>query len=113
MHTTNPKPNLAFALPIVVRYRLFAQSPLNTKTFGNTQEERNNFQNFIESMRAKAVKQTYTTPSGATAERWVLVDKGQVDYMSIGFTDPEFEAKKQAKRQAVKAKIAAWRAGEI
>lgn len=109
----NTKPSLAFALPIVVRYRLFTQSPLNTKTFDITPEGRTSFQTFIESMRAKAVKQTYTTPSGATSERWVLVDKGQVDYMSIGFTDPEFEAKKQAKRAAVKAKIAAWRAGEI
>ena len=112
-HIATADPALAHALPIVVRYRLFQDSPVRTKTFGVTQDGRTDFFNFITSMRAHAVEEEYTTPTGAKNKRWVLVDKGQVDYMSVGFVDPAFEAAKLAKAQKAKALIAAWRAGRV
>jgi hypothetical protein len=115
-HITHADPSLAYALPIVVKYRLFQDAPVRTKTFGITPEARASFFNFITSMGAKAVEEEYTTPKGGKSKRWVLVDRGQVDYMSVGFTDPVFEAAKLAKAQQAKAKaqqlIAAWRAGK-
>ncbi len=112
-HITHADPSLAYALPIVVKYRLFQDAPVRTKTFGITPEARASFFNFITSMGAKAEKVVGSNGS----ESWVVTDRGQVDYMSVGFTDPVFEAAKIAKAQQAKAKaqqlIAAWRAGSI
>lgn len=50
---------------------------------------------------------------GATAEltnnRWVLTDKGQVDYMVVSFVDSEAYAKVEAQRLLAKQMIANWK----
>lgn len=112
-YLTHADPSLAYALPIVVKYRLFQDAPVRTKTFGITPEGRASFISFVTSMGAKAVEEEYTTPTGAKNRRWVLADRGQVDFMSVGFVDPAFEAAKLAKQQQTKALIAAWRAARV
>lgn len=91
----------AHAHPAVVYYRLFQNSRLDSKTFGVTDEGRQAMGDFLHSM-------------GATAElidgRWVLTDKGQVDYMVVTFVDSEAHAKREAQRILAKQMIANWKA---
>lgn len=91
----------AHAHPAVVYYRLFQNSRLDSKTFGVTDEARQAMGDFLHSM-------------GATAElidgRWVLTDKGQVDYMVVTFVDSEAHAQREAQRILAKQMIANWKA---
>ena len=90
----------AHAHPAVVHYRLFRNSRLDSKTFGVTDSARQAMGDFLQSM-------------GATAElinnRWVLTDKGQVDYMVVSFVDSEAYAKAEAQRLLAKQMIANWK----
>ena len=98
----NPaNPKYAHAHPVVVRYRLFQNSRVNSKTFGVTDEARQAMRDFVHSM-------------GATAEliggKWVITDKGSVDYMMVSFVDSELLAKQEAQRLLAKDMIAKWKA---
>ena len=98
----NPaNPKYAHAHPIVVHYRLFQKSRVNSKTFGVTDEARQAMRDFVHSM-------------GATAElkngTWVITDKGSVDYMTVSFVDSELLAKQEAQRLLAKDMIAKWKA---
>jgi hypothetical protein len=87
--------------PAIVRYRLFSKSRLDTKTFGPTQEGRQAMADFLRDMGAKAE---------LINNQWVLTDKGQVDYMTVGFVDSELLAQQEAKRVIAKHMIANWKA---
>jgi len=98
----NPaNPKYAHAHPIVVRYRLFQNSRVDSKTFGVTDEARQAMRDFVHSM-------------GATAEikngTWVITDKGSVDYMTVSFVDSELLAQQEAKRAIANQMIAKWKA---
>lgn len=96
--TTDPK--LALALPIIVTYRLFSKSQVRTKIFSVTDEGREQFRVFVESMRAHAI---------LVDGSWKLISKGEVDYMTVGFLDPKIDAQLQARAKNSKQLIADWR----
>jgi hypothetical protein len=98
-------PKYAHALPIQVTYRLFAKSPVRTKTFGVTDEGREGLRAFIESMRAKAEIRTDANGN----KSWVLVDKGSVDYMVVSFVDPEILSIIETRKAMSKQLVANWR----
>lgn len=87
--------------PALVQYRLFSQGALRSKVFGQTKEGRDAMAAFITSLGAKAELINGT---------WSITDKGQVDYMVVGFVDAELHAQREAKRLLAKQMIANWRA---
>jgi len=103
VQTTTKPENTKGRHPAVVRYRFFSDSRLNTKTFAPTQEGRDAMGAFLREMGARAE---------LVDDRWVLTDKGQVDYMVVGFVDAELNAKREAQRLLAKQMIAAWRANK-
>lgn len=78
-----------------ISYRLFSSSPLRHKRFNLAdQQSVQAIQDFIDQHRAKA--ELKETPQGM---KWVITDKGLVDYMVISYISQDQLTKEQDRLQ--------------